>query len=318
MLDDYVYFNNSATGDTITKTIYGDIVVQEPNGVVIQYEINGNINLYQPNTSDSSNIDNEATFYPNGTIQLVKASSGMADFTYQSYQELNSTRPFSSLADTAQRFIQNDQTNINFLKTNQAKVFTSDYALMWFDYLSGYDVVLGQLGWNLSVTQQIAFIRGAATLQNKDWGVVLTWKYQQPPYLDNASDILSQMTTSYECGAKYIVLFDYYANNQSAYGTLTNQDFQVLQSFWSSAVNHKITQGSIKADSVLVLPANYGWGARWATDHIWGIFQPNNATVQYWNLMQTVLQEHGLRTDIVYADSQYPLPASYQNIYRTT
>ena len=317
MLDDYVYFNDSATGDTITKTIYGDIVVQKTNGIVIQYEMNGNINLYQPNTSDSSDIDNEATFYPNGTIQLVKSSNGMADFTYKSYQELNSTRPFSSLADTAQRFIQGDQTNIDFLKTHQAKVFTSDYSLMWFDYLSGYDVVLGQLGWNQSVTEQIAFLRGAATLQDKDWGVVITWKYQQPPYLDNASAILSQMTTSYECGAKYIVLFDYYPNNQSAYGTLTNQDFQSLQSFWNSAVNHKITQGSIKADSVLVLPANYGWGARWATDHIWGIFQPNNATIQYWNLMQTVLQEHSLRTDIVYADPQYPLPASYQNIYRT-
>ena len=317
MLDDYVYFNDSATGDTITKTIYGDIVVQKTNGIVIQYEMNGNINLYQPNTSDSSDIDNEATFYPNGTIQLVKSSSGMADFTYKSYQELNSTRPFSSLADTAQRFIQGDQTNIDFLKTHQAKVFTSDYSLMWFDYLSGYDVVLGQLGWNQSVTEQIAFLRGAATLQDKDWGVVITWKYQQPPYLDNASAILSQMTTSYECGAKYIGLFDYYPNNQSAYGTLTNQDFQSLQSFWNSAVNHKITHGSIKADSVLVLPANYGWGARWATDHIWGIFQPNNATIQYWNLMQTVLQEHSLRTDIVYADPQYPLPAAYQNIYRT-
>ncbi len=38
MLDDYVYFNDSATGATITKTIYGDIVVQEPDGIVIQYE----------------------------------------------------------------------------------------------------------------------------------------------------------------------------------------------------------------------------------------------------------------------------------------
>jgi hypothetical protein len=280
--------------------------------------MNGIINLYQPDIFNrSSNIDNEATFFPNGTIQLVRASHGLNDFSYTSYQELNCTRPFSNLNDTAQRFIENDQSSIDFLKINQTKVFTSDYALFWFDYLSGYDVVLGQLGWNLTVTQQIAFLRGAATLQHKDWGVVITWKYDQPPYLDTATNILSQMTTAYECGAKYIVLFDYYVNNQTPYGTLTKQDFQTLQSFWENVVNNpKIIQGSIKADSVLVLPENYGWGARWSTDHIWGIFAADNTTVQYWNLMQDVLQEHGLRTDIVYYDPEFPLPSTYQNIYR--
>lgn len=317
MLDDYVYFNDSATGDTITKTIYGDIVVQKPNGVVIQYEMNGIINLYQPDISNSSSdIDNEATFFPNGTIQLVRSSNGLNDFSYKSYQELNSTRPFSNLNDTAQRFIDNDQSSIDFLKINQTQVFTSDYALFWFDYLSGYDVVLGQLGWNLSVTQQIAFLRGAATLQHKDWGVVITWKYDQPPYLDTATNILNQMTTAYECGAKYLVLFNYYDNNQT---TLTGQDFQALQSFWNNVVNNpKIIQGSIKADSVLVLPENYGWGARWSTDHIWGIFPADNTTVQYWNLMQDVLQKYGLKTDIVYEDPDFPLPPTYQNIYRAS
>src|SRR5208282_2855009 len=157
----------------------------------------------------------------------------------------------------------------------------------------------------------------AATLQGKEWGTIITWKYQQPPYLDNSTNILSQMTDSYECGAKYIIVFDYYPNNQSAYGTMTPQDFNAMQTFWDEAVNHKINQGSIKADAVLVLPADYGWGARWPTDHIWGIFQPDNATVQYYNLMQTVLQQHGLRTDIIYADPQYPLPSSYEYVYQT-
>ena len=317
MLDSYVYFNDSAIGDTITKTIYGDIVVQQPNGVVIQYEMSGVINLYQPDIyNSSSNIDNEATFFPNGTIQLVRSSNGLNDFSYKSYQELNSTRPFSNLNDTAQRFIDNDQSSIDFLKINQTQVFTSDYALFWFDYLSGYDVVLGQLGWNLSVTQQIAFLRGAATLQHKDWGVVITWKYDQPPYLDTATNILNQMTTAYECGAKYLVLFNYYDNNQT---TLTGQDFQALQSFWNNVVNNpKIIQGSIKADSVLVLPENYGWGYRWSTDHIWGILPADNTTVQYWNLMQDVLQKYGLKTDIVYEDPDFPLPPTYQNIYRAS
>jgi hypothetical protein len=69
------------------------------------------------------------------------------------------------------------------------------------------------------------------------------------------------VTDEFECGAKYIVIFDYYPNNQTVYGTMTPQDFQAMRTFWNRAVNHSITQGSIKADSVLVLPANYGWGA---------------------------------------------------------
>lgn len=318
MLDGYVTFNDSVTGDTITKTEYGDIVIQKIDGTVIQYEMNSIINLYQPDIANkSSDIDNEATFYPNGTIAIVKAENGLDDFTYKSYDELSNIRPFTDLNDTAQRFIDQDKNNIDDLR-NATKVFTSDYALYWWDYLSGYDVLLGQIGWNESYNEQIALLRGAATSQNKEWGIVITWKYQQPPYLDNASVILDQMTSAYDCGAKYFVVFNYYDSDQNPYGSLTNDDFQALQSFWNNVINNpKVIQGSIKADSVLVLPQNYGWGARWDTDHIWGIFSPDNETEQYWNLMQTTLQVHGLKTDIIYYDQEFPLPPIYKNIYRT-
>ena len=90
-------------------------------------------------------------------------------------------------------------------------MFTSDYALSWYDYLAGYDVVLGQIGgWNNSLASQIGFLRGAATTQGKDWGVFITWKYNQSPYLDSPDAILNQLTTAYKCGAKYFVIFNYY------------------------------------------------------------------------------------------------------------
>jgi hypothetical protein len=318
MLDAYVTFNDSVTGDSITKTKYGDVVVQKIDGTVIQYEMNGNIKLYQPDRANiSSDIDNEATFYSNGSIEIVRAQSGLSDFSYKNYQELSSIRPFTDLNDTSQRFLERDKNNIDDLK-NSTKIFTSDYALYWFDYLSGYDVILGQIGWNISVTQQIAFLRGAATVQNKDWGIFITWKYQQWPYLANGTEILNQMTTAYESGAKYLVLFNYYDSNQTPYGTLQPEHFQALQTFWNNVINNpKEVQSSIKADTVLVLPQNYGWGARWETDHIWGIFASDNETEQYWSLMQTTLQNHGLKTDIVYADQKFPFPNIYQNIYRT-
>lgn len=313
MLDDYVEYKDLATGDTITKTKYGDIFVQQPNGVEINYDLNGVIHLYEPAPANNDDINSEATFYPNGTIKIIKSS--LNGFSYQNYKELQNIRPFKDINETAQRFSDRDKSNIDFLK-NSTKVFTSDYELYWFDYLSGYDVVLGQVGWNLTLNQQIAQMRGAATLQNKDWGIVITWKYQQPPYLDNGTEILNQMRTTYECGAKYFVLFNYYDSDNDTYGTMKEEHFQALESFWNNVIkNPQEIQGLIKADSVLVLPKNYGWGTRWEEDKVWGIFKADDQTRQIWSLIQTTLQEHGLKTDIVYDDSEFLLPSGYQNIY---
>lgn len=323
MLDGEVNFVDPATGDTIQKTEYGDVVVQTANGTVIQYEIDGVINLYQPDlANNTSGIDIEATFYPNDTIVIDRAENGLQDFAYSNYQQLEDIRPLADYNATEQMFVNRDKSNLNFLN-NSTTVFTSDYALDWFDYLSGYDVVLSQIGWNLSFSEQIAEARGAAMAQNKEWGVIITWKYQNPPYLDTPSNILQQMTQAYECGAKYLVVFNYYdtsnSTNVNAFGTLTSQDYQALQTFWRDVLNNpKIVQGSIKANAVIVFPGDFGWGARWDTDHIWGIFQNDSLTEQDWNTLQNVLQKYGLQTDIVYEDSQYPISACYQNVYWCT
>ena len=49
-------------------------------------------------------------------------------------------------------------------------LFTSDYALYWFDYKAGYDTVLAEFGWNHSRQLNVALCRGAASVQGKDWG----------------------------------------------------------------------------------------------------------------------------------------------------
>jgi hypothetical protein len=312
MLDDYVKFTDATTGDPITKTKYGDIVVEKSDGFVIHYEINGIIHVREPTYENDDSSGAYVTFYPNGTItgQLSNGSS------FKTYDDLMSVKPFKDIDDAAERFIARDQNKIEYLKNNSIKVFTSDYALYWWDYLSGYDVILAHIGWNLSLTQQIALVRGAAKLQNRDWGIVITWKYNKSPYLANRTEILDQMQTAYEAGAKYFVLFNYYEDNGTPYGTMQPEHFQALEDFWNNVVkNPHITQGSIKADSVLVLPKNYGWGMRWSEDKIWGIFEANDKTQQLWNLTQTTLKNHGLKTDIVYEDTEYLLTEEYQNIY---
>ena len=54
-------------------------------------------------------------------------------------------------------------------------LFSSDYALYWFDYKAGYDTIFAEFGWNYSRQLNVALCRGAATVQNKDWGVIIAW-----------------------------------------------------------------------------------------------------------------------------------------------
>jgi hypothetical protein len=314
MLDDYVTFNDAASGETVTKTKYGDVVLQKPNGVIINYQFDGSIRLSEPTPqSGTSSINSEALFFANGTIQIInEAPNG---FSYQNYQQLNSTRPFKNVDDVAQRFSAKNQDTLDFLKTH-VSVFTSDYQLYWFDYQAGYDVVLGQLGWNFSVTHQIAFLRGAADAQHKDWGAVITWKYQSPPYLDSGTEVLNQLESAYQCGAKYLIVFDYYTQDSGALGTMQEEHFEALETFWhNDIIAQPDSRGSIKADTALVFPKNYAWGSRWAEDKIWGIFPADEQTQQLWELMQTTFSKHGLKTNVVFDDAGYPLPTSISNIY---
>ena len=124
------------------------------------------------------------------------------------------------------------------------------------------------------------------------------------------------MKTSYECGAKYVVVFDYYTEDSGSFGTMQEEHFGAVEKFWKESVtNAEEVRGSIQADSAIVFPHNYAWGGRWAEDNIWGIYKADNQTKQMWNTMQSALQEHGFNLDIVFADANYPLPSKYQNIY---
>lgn len=200
-----------------------------------------------------------------------------------------------------------------FLKEENIPVFASDYALYWFDYLSGYDVMLTQIGWNHSLTQDIALIRGAARMQNKDWGAIITWKYNQPPYLDSGEAIYQQMLTSYRAGAKYIAVFNYPYSDGNQYGTMTDEHFQALERLWNTIVQGD--NGSVKADAVLVLPKDYGFGMRSAQDNIWGFWGPDADTPQVWNITQKLLAQYGYALDIIYDDPNYPLQDEYESVY---
>ena len=230
----------------------------------------------------------------------------------------NAFAPNSTYDSVAERFIKGFKRDPGYvlLKNNSIPVFVSDYALYWFDYLSGYDLVLAQLGWNNTVAQEIGLVRGAANLQDKNWGTIITWKYTEPPHLADGDEIYDQMRMSYECGAKYTVIFNYAEKMNNPYGTLREEHFRVLERFWNEIVqNPSVVNGGVKAEAALVLPRNYGWGMRNPNDIIWGLWNTNSTSEQIWTQLQNRLSEFGSRLDIVYDDPAYPIAGKYGRIF---
>jgi hypothetical protein len=199
----------------------------------------------------------------------------------------------------------------------EVTTFTSDYALYWFDYLGGYEVVLAQFGWNHSYVQDIALVRGAARMQNKQWGAIITWKYDVPPYLASGEEIYTQMVTAYQAGARYVTIFNYPTLEGNDYGVMQDEHFQALERFWNDLEipSARYVPNLSEADAALVLPRNYGWGMRNPDDKIWGMWGPDEKSAKIWEISRKLLSDYGLRLDIVYDDPAFPLADKYPKVY---
>jgi hypothetical protein len=239
---------------------------------------------------------------------------------YGKIQEANGSAPADYDAE-AEFFVKNvirDDPGFSSLRNAGFKTFTSDYALYWFDYLGGYDVMLAQIGWNCSVAQQIDLVKGAAHMQNKEWGAIITWKYGPPHYLDTGDQIYNQMMTAYQAGANYIVLFNYPILDDHEYGVMENEHFLALERFWNDAakLRRTNTNGENGVEAAMVLPRNYGWGMRRPDDTIWGFYGTDEKTIPIATLMSKLLARYGTNMDIIYDDPAYPVAkGGYRKIY---
>jgi hypothetical protein len=252
---------------------------------------------------------------------LNKIGWSTTDYLYQIYLKMldamvNGTRPQNYDLE-ANFFVQGVlKADPGLLALNEAKIkaYTSDYGLYWFDYLGGYNVLFTELGWNNSVAEQIALVKGAARLQHKDWGAIITWKYDEAPYLDGGDQIYNQMLASYQAGAKYILVFNYpYEGNN--YGAINDDQFLAIQRFWNDITKKQFYDLS-SPQAALILPKNFGWGMRNPNDTIWGFWITDNRTQQVAIATSKLLALYGPTLDIVYDDPAYPITkAGYLQIY---
>jgi len=201
-----------------------------------------------------------------------------------------------------------------FAKHNNIRLFTSDYALYWFDYVAGYDTVFVELGWEHNTTQHIALCRGAANMQGKDWGAIIVWKDRTKPGIGSGEEILRDMIAAYRAGAKYVVVFNF--PYDQPYGILEEEHFDAMKTFWEMTRSpHQTSLERAEAEAAFVLPKDYGWGMRSPEDKIWGVWPADEKAPLIWDNMNKLIKKYGLKLDIIYDDPQCNYSVKYPMVY---
>ena len=183
----------------------------------------------------------------------------------------------------------------------QFPLYTSDYALYWYDYLSGYDIVFTEYIGNQSRQVATGLCRGAAKALNKEWGVIITWSEQPGNFVENPDQLYNDMVLAYQNGAKYIIVFNSPGQfpPPTQYGTLTAEHFEKMKQFW----NYARTEPPVNpypANTAFVLPRDYGYGFRGPEDKIWGKWEADSISRQIWDDVQELFHTQVLSLDIVY------------------
>jgi len=342
----------SKHGDVISSYYYDN---KTATYVYAKYYSDGRINITYYNTDyENYPFPFDYWYYPDGEITVCQETWGseienivytsenitQCPYPVQTYEQVLKQKPIQNNDDAAKVFVNKTKdrmygnTGTSYLenmpddmivytgeslnKTQLDKsvlLFTADYGLYWWDYKSDYDLVLAELAWNNSATQEIALVRGAANFQNKQWGTCITWKYTHAPFLTDGVEMFEQLKMSYEAGANYVMIFNY-SEDPTNPNILLDEHFSALESFWNDIVqNPAFVHGSIRAKAILVLPENYGWGMRNQHDNIWGIWPADDASQEVWTKVQSKVNEYGLELDIVFEKPNFFASWKYADIY---
>lgn len=226
------------------------------------------------------------------------------------YQEVKNATDY---ADAATQYVNVLSEPLEYYKNTGQTVLTSDYGLYLFDYKAGYDVVLAEFGWNNSREQQVALCRGAARTLDRDWGVMITWTYNQEPFLEPET-LFDDLVFAYNNGARYTVVFSY--PEIAIHGTLDREHLNALRDFWTYiSSNEPTNSGNKDVKIVYVLPSDFGFGFRNQNDTVWGLWNDDRQTQEIYNNVNNLIEQYGANFDIL---CDYPTLAAYaHNRYDT-
>src|SRR4030043_1899129 len=141
-------------------------------------------------TTNNTNIEFNQTEWINYAKQRWNGSfSGLYTYDEPGGHQIDRDDPYmviteaNNYSDAASKNVENWTRFLSEFKIYNLSLLTADYALYEYDYRAGYDVVLVEYAWNHSRPLNTALCRGSATMHSKEWGVMITYTYDKPPYL---------------------------------------------------------------------------------------------------------------------------------------
>jgi hypothetical protein len=216
------------------------------------------------------------------------------------YQEVKNA---SGYTEAAQGYVDVLKEPVQYYQNTGQTVLTADYVLHWFDYKVGYDAVLAEFGWNNSREQQIALVRGATRAYDKDWGAMVTWTYSNftgSPYIESGPELYEDLVLAYDNGAKYTAVFDYPQIGSAKFGILGQEHLDALKDFWNYMHSHEPANAEYRnVKTAYVLPADYGFGFRSASDSVWGLWSADSQTQRIYSDVDSLIRQKGANFDIV-------------------
>jgi hypothetical protein len=224
----------------------------------------------------------------------------------------------TTYTDTSQSYVGYLSQMINYYYPYANRIFTADFALNWFDYKANYTGVFAEFVGNESENRIIAQNRGAASAFQRDWGVIINWKYnQEPHYLESGPEIYDDLALAYSAGATYSIVFSYPNLTGSEYGILEEEHFSALKKFWDTMQSNPDSFGANQPEVAYVIPRDYGFGFRRVDDQIWGLFPSDSLSAKIYNDVQTLTSKYGAKLDILYDEPEIiePLLSRYRQVF---